>query len=49
MTAGLDTTTGAIHESLRRNLTQGTTYYIIVDGFQGDSGDFTLTLVPNAK
>lgn len=33
-------------ESLRRNLTQGITYFIIVDGFQGDFGDFTLTLVP---
>src|SRR5262245_563514 len=33
-------------ETLRRNLTAGTTYFIIVDGFQGDSGDFTLTLVP---
>jgi Fibronectin type III domain/Abnormal spindle-like microcephaly-assoc'd, ASPM-SPD-2-Hydin len=37
---------GGEPESLRRNLTQGTTYYIIVDGFQGDFGDFTLTLVP---
>ena len=37
---------GGESESLRRNLTQGTTYYIIVDGFQGDFGDFTLTLVP---
>ncbi|HJQ25056.1 MAG TPA: choice-of-anchor D domain-containing protein [Blastocatellia bacterium] len=37
---------GGDAESLRRNLTQGTTYYIIVDGFQGDAGDFTLTLVP---
>jgi HYDIN/CFA65/VesB-like, Ig-like domain/Fibronectin type III domain len=37
---------GGATESLRRNLTQGTTYFIIVDGFQGDAGDFTLTLVP---
>ncbi|HKQ08650.1 MAG TPA: choice-of-anchor D domain-containing protein [Blastocatellia bacterium] len=37
---------GGDAETLRRNLTQGTTYYIIVDGFQGDAGDFTLTLVP---
>ena len=37
---------GGEAESLRRNLTQGVTYYIIVDGFQGDVGDFTLTLVP---
>jgi hypothetical protein len=37
---------GGEAESLRRNLTQGTTYYIIVDGFQGDFGDYTLTLVP---
>ena len=33
-------------EILRRNLTAGTTYFIIVDGFQADAGDFTLSLVP---
>ncbi|HJQ68020.1 MAG TPA: choice-of-anchor D domain-containing protein [Blastocatellia bacterium] len=33
-------------ETLRRNLTAGTTYFIIVDGFQADAGDFTLSLVP---
>ena len=33
-------------ESLRRNLTAGTTYFIIVDGFQADAGDFTISLVP---
>jgi hypothetical protein len=33
-------------ETLRRNLTSGITYFIIVDGFQGDAGDFTITLVP---
>ncbi len=33
-------------ESLRRNLTAGTNYFIIVDGFQADAGDFTITLVP---
>jgi hypothetical protein len=33
-------------ESLRRNLTAGTTYFIVVDGFQADAGDFTISLVP---
>ena len=33
-------------ESLRRNLTAGTTYFIIVDGFQADAGDFTISLIP---
>lgn len=33
-------------ETLRRNLNAGTTYFIIVDGVQGDFGDFTLTVVP---
>lgn len=33
-------------ENLRRNLAQGQTFFIIVDGFQGDAGDFTIQLVP---
>jgi hypothetical protein len=33
-------------ELLRRNLIEGTTYFIIVDGFQGDAGDFVISLVP---
>ena len=33
-------------ENLRRNLNAGTTYFIVVDGVEGDSGDFTLTIVP---
>jgi hypothetical protein len=33
-------------ESVRRNLTAGTTYYIVVDGFGTDAGDFTLLLEP---
>jgi hypothetical protein len=33
-------------ESLRRNLTAGTSYFIVVDGFQGDAGDFTLMIEP---
>jgi hypothetical protein len=41
-----DTRASGTAEHLRRRLTEGTTYYIIVDGFQGDSGDFTLSLVP---
>lgn len=34
-------------ESIRRVLTAGTTYFIVVDGFRGDAGDFTLTLEPS--
>lgn len=34
-------------EEIRHSLTAGTTYFISVDGFGGDSGDFTLTLVPS--
>ena len=31
-----------VAETLRRNLTAGTTYFIVVDGFGGDAGDFTI-------
>lgn len=37
---------GGDAEFLRRNLAVGTTYFIVVDGFQGDFGDFTISLVP---
>jgi hypothetical protein len=33
-------------EVVRRPLTAGTTYFIVVDGFQGDFGDFTLRVEP---
>ena len=33
-------------ETLRRNMAVGQTFFIIVDGFQGDAGDFTISLVP---
>jgi hypothetical protein len=33
-------------ETLRRNLAIGQTFFIVVDGFQGDTGDFTISLVP---
>ncbi len=33
-------------ESIRRNLTEGVTYFIVVDGFQGDAGNFSISLVP---
>jgi len=42
-----DTRASGTAEHLRRRLTEGTTYYIVIDGFQGDSGDFMLTLVPS--
>jgi len=34
-------------ETVRRNLTAGTTYFIVVDGFGGDAGDFTLSVTPS--
>lgn len=37
---------GGEAESLRRNLTEGVTYFIVVDGFQGDAGNFSISLVP---
>jgi hypothetical protein len=33
-------------EVIRRPLNAGTTYFIVVDGFQGDSGDFILKVEP---
>ena len=33
-------------ETVLRNLTAGTTYFIVVDGFGGDAGDFTLSVTP---
>jgi fibronectin type III domain protein/HYDIN/CFA65/VesB family protein len=43
---GADVGGGGTSETLRRNLNAGTTYFIVIDGFQGDFGDFTLTVVP---
>lgn len=43
---GTDLGGGGDTETLRRNLNAGTTYFLIVDGVQGDFGDFTLTIVP---
>jgi len=34
-------------ETVAHSLTAGTTYFISVDGFNTDSGDFTLTLTPS--
>jgi hypothetical protein len=34
-------------ETVGHKLTAGTTYFIAVDGFEGDSGDFMLSLVPS--
>lgn len=33
-------------ETIRRNMAVGQTFFIIIDGFQGDAGDFTISLVP---
>src|SRR4030095_8330192 len=34
-------------EVIRKNLNAGTTYFIILDGFGGDAGDFTLSVQPS--
>jgi hypothetical protein len=34
-------------ETVRRNLNAGTTYFIAVDGFGGEGGDFTFSLQPS--
>jgi hypothetical protein len=34
-------------ETLLKNLQAGTTYFIVVDGFGGDAGDFTLSFTPS--
>jgi hypothetical protein len=43
---GADVNGAGEPETLRRNMALGSTFFIIVDGFGGDSGDFTLTMVP---
>jgi Cep192 domain 4/Fibronectin type III domain/HYDIN/CFA65/VesB-like, Ig-like domain len=35
-----------VAEQIQRTLTAGTTFFIFVDGVQGDAGDFTITLRP---
>jgi hypothetical protein len=37
---------GGMAESVRRILTAGTTYFIVVDGFGTDAGDFNISLEP---
>ncbi|HZM88225.1 MAG TPA: choice-of-anchor D domain-containing protein [Blastocatellia bacterium] len=34
-------------ETILQNLIAGTTYFIVVDGFGGDAGDFTFSLTPS--
>jgi hypothetical protein len=43
---GVDLRGGGNAETIRRNLTAGITYFIVIDGAQGDFGDFTLTVDP---
>jgi len=38
-----------IAETVARNLSAGATYYIIVDGFGTDAGDFTLSVEPTIR
>lgn len=44
---GVDVGGAGAAEILRRSLVNGTRYFIVVDGFGHDSGDFTLSLVPS--
>lgn len=44
---GADNGGGGVVETLPRTLISGTTYYITVDGFGGDAGDFVLSLQPS--
>ncbi|HWP42503.1 MAG TPA: choice-of-anchor D domain-containing protein, partial [Blastocatellia bacterium] len=41
-----DSAGAGLPEVIQRGLTAGTTYFIVVDGFQGDAGDFTLKVEP---
>lgn len=41
-----DVNGGGLAETVRRNFTAGTTYYIVVDGFGTDAGDFNIRLEP---
>ncbi|HXG93439.1 MAG TPA: choice-of-anchor D domain-containing protein [Blastocatellia bacterium] len=44
---GADVGGNGAAEIVRRNLTAGTTYFIVVDGFSGDAGDFRIFLEPS--
>lgn len=44
---GHDIGGGGSPETLLQNLIVGTTYFIVVDGFGGDAGDFTFSLTPS--
>lgn len=44
---GVDVGGSGTPEILRRSLNAGTTYFVVVDGFGGDAGDFTLLLEPS--
>jgi hypothetical protein len=41
-----DVNGGGLPENVRRNFTAGTTYFIVVDGFGTDAGDFNIRLEP---
>jgi hypothetical protein len=45
--SGRDITGAGSPETLLQNLIAGTTYFIVVDGFGGDTGDFTFSLTPS--
>jgi hypothetical protein len=45
--AGKDIGGAGAPETLLKNLAAGTTYFIVIDGFGIDAGDFTFTLTPS--
>jgi hypothetical protein len=44
---GRDVAGAGSPETILQNLIAGTTYFIVVDGFAGDAGDFTFSLTPS--
>jgi len=44
---GADVGGGGSPETIRKTLLAGTTYFFVVDGFGGDAGDFTFSVVPS--
>jgi HYDIN/CFA65/VesB family protein/ASPM-SPD-2-Hydin domain-containing protein len=44
---GADVGGAGAPETIRRNLNAGTTYFIVVDGFGSDAGDFNFSLQPS--
>ena len=45
--SGRDVVGSGNPETLLQNLSAGTTYFIVIDGFGGDAGDFSFSLTPS--